>query len=561
MEKIRQNNNKINNEEYEFDKLEQYLDTFANVFIGPEKETIDGVEIKNYSNEAKKVWRKMKDVEDKINKVKDKKQKELSEATKEMFKARQKAQQEFRKTHPNEDARPYVEKHPDVQKYRNKINSIQQEINNATKDVKKEFMEWKQKNIKCDIVMRNNNIVTEATAARSGLGYNGLNIEQASELNNVKLTNDKGRSVSGNLADIATSMIHLLTDKAKATQNYEEKSDLEKMVDIIIQAVQNFFGLNTNDGKEMQERKQVIEALLNQAVKECLKGNLEDIQKSIKNNKSMAQDKIDKLTNSRNNNERDTASVSTAGTDNMSHNGETISNNTDGMSSSTKSIINSANATKLSKEKSNYAKSSNDKLLKNALKENNKEASKEKEIPASKLKEKGEDYMNTEPEIYSGTDAIKNKKPSSIEKKWYIQDHGIAVDEGDKETTNKILKDKNIEEMDNANNKDNDLEEFEANIVFDDGDEENQDKKIHKLNPNMYSNYVKTSNNINKNNNNINNNNNNINKNNNNNINKNKNMKISINDGSQNSGIKPQLLNSGMQAQGGTKIGDGKSGL
>ena len=73
MEKIRQNNNKINNEEYEFDKLEQYLDTFANVFIGPEKETIDGVEIKNYSNEAKKVWRKMKDVEDKINKVKVKK--------------------------------------------------------------------------------------------------------------------------------------------------------------------------------------------------------------------------------------------------------------------------------------------------------------------------------------------------------------------------------------------------------------------------------------------------------------------------------------------------------
>ena len=69
-----------------------------------------------------------------------------------------------------------------------------------------------------------------------------------------------------------------------------------------------------------------------------------------------------------------------------------------------------------------------------AFEENNEKASKEKEIPASKLKEKGEDYMNTEPEINSSANNIKNNKSSSLQAKFYKEGlWNMAMDKGDKE--------------------------------------------------------------------------------------------------------------------------------
>lgn len=375
MKETQQNNNDIGNGKYNFDALKQYLNTYASVFAGPEKETIEGVEIKNYSNEAKKVWSKMQDVQSKVQKITEKKEKELKEVRKEMIKAGQEALRAYRKQNPlgTEGMQHVKEK---TQKYLEKMNRIQQEINNATTKVKREFMDWEQKNIKGNIIARNNNIMTLAKESKAMLGYDELDITQASALNNVKLEGNDQQSLSGNLADIATSMIQLLTDKANATGNKEEKNKLKEYVNMIIQAVQNFFGFSANNGKTIQAHKQEVEALLKQAVKECLNGNLKEIEKSIKNDKSIVQDKTtkDKIKENDINESRTNASTTISSINNSNNKkGNNISYSQTNSINNSSLQASSINVSKLKDEKdsnisNNTQNKSHDNKIKTALK-------------------------------------------------------------------------------------------------------------------------------------------------------------------------------------------------
>ena len=289
MEEIKQNDNKIRNRKYTYEQLGQYLNIYSKLFIGPEKEEIDGVKIKNYSNEAKKVWTKMQSVQSEIHKMREIKGKELKKARTEWLNAQQDALRKYRKQNPKgQSGLEFVKNDPDVIKYRKKMSDTTKEIEDAESKAKQEFMEWEEKNCKDNIIIRNNDIVSLAQGTKAMLGYNPLSIDQADEINSITLKNDKQQQLPGNLAHITASMIELLNEKSGKATNEEEKGKLQQMIYNIVQAVQEFFGISTTNGDAIKDKKAQIENLLNQAVKECLKGNIQEINKYMPNKTPVA---------------------------------------------------------------------------------------------------------------------------------------------------------------------------------------------------------------------------------------------------------------------------------
>ena len=263
-----------NNYHYTFDELRTYLFSCADLF--QQDRVQDGIHL--YSKNAKKVYEEMLKVENKIQKTQNIYQKALEKKRAEMADAIQKYTKKHR---DDKDFEKKMSEDPKIKQYTQEIKNLEERLNGAIKYEQDKFMQWEKKEMKGqNVIMRNNNYISAAgksNAIKKGL----IGANEIASFGNVNIKNSKNETISGNLADIVHSVTNLLHQKAQTEKDEAKKSEIEKVIQMIINGVKDFFGIQKDNKKQLEEQSNQLNVALQTIIKTYLDNNFKQVQTNL----------------------------------------------------------------------------------------------------------------------------------------------------------------------------------------------------------------------------------------------------------------------------------------
>ncbi|MBQ7552265.1 MAG: hypothetical protein IJT15_02355 [Rickettsiales bacterium] len=263
-----------NNYHYTFDELRTYLFSCADLF--QQDRVQDGIHL--YSKNAKKVYEEMLKVENKIQKTQNIYQKALEKKRAEMADAIQKYTKKHR---DDKDFEKKMSEDPKIKQYTQEIKNLEEQLNGAIKYEQDKFMQWEKNEMKGrNTIMRNNNYISAAgksNAIKKGL----IGSNEIASFGNVNIKNSKNETISGNLADIVHSVTNLLHQKAQTEKDEAKKSEIEKVIQMIINGVKDFFGIQKDNKKQLEEQSNQLNVALQTIIKTYLDNNFKQVQTNL----------------------------------------------------------------------------------------------------------------------------------------------------------------------------------------------------------------------------------------------------------------------------------------
>ena len=260
-----------NNYHYTFEELQTYLYSYADLF--QQDRVQDGVHL--YSKNAKNIFKEMQKVNDKINKKKEKYNKKMKEKRAKMVEA----MQAYTKKHRDDkNCDKNMLEDPYVKRCQDEMKKLEAKLDNAVKVEQDKFMQWEKKEMKGqNVIIRNNNYISAAgksNAINKGL----IRSNEIASFGNVNIQNSKNETISGNLADIVHSVTNLLHQKAQAEKDKEKKSEIEKVIQVIINGVKKFFGIRTDNKEELKKQSDRLNQALTIIIEKYLDNNFKQVQ-------------------------------------------------------------------------------------------------------------------------------------------------------------------------------------------------------------------------------------------------------------------------------------------
>ena len=544
-----------NNYHYTFEELKTYLYSYADLF--QQDRVQDGIHL--YSKNAKNIFKEMQKVDDKIKEKQEKYYKKINEKRAKMAEAIQAYTQKHR---DDKDFNKNMLNDPDIKQCQEDIKTLEAKLNNAVKEEQDKFMQWEKKEMKGqNVIMRNNNYISAAgksNAIKKGL----IGANEIASFGNIDIKNSKNETISGNLADIVHSITNLLHQKAQTEKDEGKKSEIEDVIRTIINGVKDFFGIQTDDKKQLEEQSKKLNKAITMVIEKYLDNNFKQVQTNLKAIKQKDEQGKINYQSMTNNTSDLTSNLSTSEKyDIVSNikqvldvkNKEPVIGDKDKQAST--SVNQNIQQTNISKQSNNNTKINTEKLLDKKEAENKTNASQDqniksaiqnknavintaKQVQEKELSQKGGqkkagNFIKQEPEN-KNSELIKNNS-----KNYIIKNNNIYDDDEE----NIIENDNNDVYDDEINNvpKAFQMNKIKNYMVNNDMYKANQNNNV-KINFNMPVNNNKNSNFNDK--------------------NKNKsqtkanNIKISINQ-QNNANIKPQVLNNGIKVAKGVQIGSG----
>ena len=403
-----------NDDRYTFEELQTYLCSYANLF--QQDRVQDGIHL--YSKNAKKVYEEMLKVDGKIKEKQEKYNKKINEKRAKMAEAIQAYAQKHR------DDKGFNENmlsDPDIKHYRDEMAELEKNLNNAVKIEQDKFMQWEYKEMKGrNVILRNNNYISAAgksKAIKKGL----IGSNEIASFGNIDMKNSKNETLSGNLADIVHSVTHLLHQKAQAEKDEAKKSDIEKVIQMIIDSVKDFFGIQTNDKKQLEKQSKDLNNAITMVIKEYLDDSFKQVQKNLE----AIQKKDEQVKNNYQSETEDTSlsSNTSAKDDAVSSQISQILNNKNDKNKQQANINEQNNNNKnintaklLDKKKNDNQKDiKQNNNIKNAIQNKNKEIQgPEIEIPIEKREKQAKDFIEKESVIESKNDQLPSKNNQLI---------------------------------------------------------------------------------------------------------------------------------------------------
>ena len=263
-----------NNYHYTFEELKTYLYSYADLF--QQDRVQDGIHL--YSKNAKNIFKEMQKVNDKIKEKQEKYYKKINEKRAKMAEAIQ-AYTKKHKDDKNFDKNMLDD--PDIKQCKKEMKELEAKLNNAVKAEQDKFMQWEKKEMKGqNVIMRNNNYISAAgksNAIKKGL----IGSNEIANFGNVNIKNGKNETISGNLADIVHSVTNLLHQKAQTEKDEAKKSEIEKVIQMIINGVKDFFGIQKDNKKQLEEQSNQLNAALQTIIKTYLDDNFKQVQTNL----------------------------------------------------------------------------------------------------------------------------------------------------------------------------------------------------------------------------------------------------------------------------------------
>ena len=264
-----------NNYHYTFEELQTYLYSYADLF--QQDRVQDGIHL--YSKNAKNIFKEMQKVNDKIKEKQEKYYKKINEKREKMAEAIQAYTQKHR------DDKYFNEKmldDKDIRQCRQEMKQLEEKLKDAVKAEQEKFMQWERKEMKGqNVILRNNNYISAAgksNAIKKGLIGSG----DIASFGNIDIKNDKNETIiSGNLADIVHSVTNLLHKKAQAEKDKKKKSEIEEVIQKIINSVKDFFGIQAGNKDQLDTQLQQIEDLIKEKIENYLDNNFQQVKTNL----------------------------------------------------------------------------------------------------------------------------------------------------------------------------------------------------------------------------------------------------------------------------------------
>lgn len=262
------------NYHYTFEELQTYLYSYADLF--QQDRVQDGIHL--YSKNAKNIFKEMQKVNDKIREKKEKYNKKIKEKRAKMVEA----MQAYTKKHrDDENCNANMLEDPDVKHWKGEMEKLEAKLDNAVKTEQDKFMQWEKKEMKGrNVIMRNNNYISAAgksNAIKKGL----IRSNEIASFGNVNIQNSKNETISGNLADIVHSVTNLLHQKAQEETDEAKKSEIEKVIQMIINGAKKFFGIRTDKKEELEKQSNLLNQALTTIIEKYLDNNFKQVQTNL----------------------------------------------------------------------------------------------------------------------------------------------------------------------------------------------------------------------------------------------------------------------------------------
>ena len=262
------------NYHYTFEELQTYLYSYADLF--QQDRVQDGIHL--YSKNAKNIFKEMQKVNDKIREKKEKYNKKIKEKRAKMVEA----MQAYTKKHrDDENCNANMLEDPDVKHWKGEMEKLEAKLDNAVKTEQDKFMQWEKKEMKGrNVIMRNNNYISAAgksNAIKKGL----IRSNEIASFGNIDMKNSKNETISGNLADIVHSVTNLLHQKAQEETDEAKKSEIEKVIQMIINGAKKFFGIRTDKKEELEKQSNLLNQALTTIIEKYLDNNFKQVQTNL----------------------------------------------------------------------------------------------------------------------------------------------------------------------------------------------------------------------------------------------------------------------------------------
>ena len=236
----------------------------------------DGIRL--YSKNAKNIFKEMQKVDDKIKEKQEKYNKKINENRTKLAEAIQAYAQKHR---DDKNFNQNMLKDPDIKRYQDEMKNLETKLNNAVKTEQDKFMQWEKKEMKGqNVIIRNNNYISAAgksNAIRKGL----IGPNEIADFGKIDITNGKNETISGNLADVVHSVTNLLHKKAQAEKDETKKSEIEEIIQNIINGVKDFFGIQHDNKEQLEEQSESLKQAITRAIEEYLDNGFKQVKTNL----------------------------------------------------------------------------------------------------------------------------------------------------------------------------------------------------------------------------------------------------------------------------------------